>query len=470
MANATKIVMLKGRLSFAIVSTEPVDTPKEHFYSIEKNPTYVFRGFFADFGPLHLGCVHSFCQLTDRKLQEYTRKELIFYTSPHEHLKANAAFLVGAYVIIRHNFTALDVLRLFIKLRFIPFRDASYGICGFMLSYLDCMRGLEHAIKCGLYDFRTFDLEQYLHLHELKNGDINWILPNKFLAFSGPYDERRPIGPNIYAYGVDDYVPVFKKLGVTCVVRLNKKCYDKRRFTMHGIKVKELVYEDGSCPPPSILRKFLALANKEPCLAVHCKAGLGRTGTCIAVYMMKYLGFTARAIIAWCRICRPGSLLGPQQLYLERHEEELLAEYAKHKALLNKRNASARSSKPPLGTSKAFVRTSKPAFYKPKSSDNKPNDAKPFSKIMLPAFEEKVDAKPAAKILLPVFEEKVAKAAPDTKTATQKTRLTYPTKQTRRNSASNLKSEINKSLGQTTLSKFGESNNVLVPISNKSRK
>jgi hypothetical protein len=32
--------------------------------------------------------------------------------------------------------------------------------------------------------------------------------------------------------------------------------------------------------------------------------------------MMKHLGFTAREAIAWCRFCRPGSIVGPQQQFL----------------------------------------------------------------------------------------------------------------------------------------------------------
>lgn len=46
-------------------------------------------------------------------------------------------------------------------------------------------------------------------------------------------------------------------------------------------------------------------------------AGLGRTGTLIGCYMMKHYRLTAAEAIAWIRICRPGSIIGPQQNFVE---------------------------------------------------------------------------------------------------------------------------------------------------------
>ena len=115
-------------------------------------------------------------------------------------------------------------------------------------------------------------------------------------------------------------------MGVDSIVRLNNKTYDENEFKERGVRHYELYFPDGTCPPKSILSEFISIAEKEPrAMAVHCKAGLGRTGTLIAAYAIKHYHFHAPDFIGWIRLCRPGSILGPQQYFLLESEEMLKA-------------------------------------------------------------------------------------------------------------------------------------------------
>ncbi|ORZ14810.1 protein-tyrosine phosphatase-like protein, partial [Catenaria anguillulae PL171] len=120
----------------------------------------------------------------------------------------------------------------------------------------------------------------------------------------------------------------FASHGVVTVVRLNNKLYDKSAFTRH-----EVMY------------RFLDLAeSRNGALAVHCKAGLGRTGSLIAAYLMKHYKFEASEVISFLRIMRPGSVVGPQQNWLAGKQNEL------HNLLANGRPAGAAVSRPMSST------------------------------------------------------------------------------------------------------------------------
>ena len=65
-------------------------------------------------------------------------------------------------------------------------------------------------------------------------------------------------------------------------------------------------------------------------VAVHCKAGLGRTGTLIGAYLIWKYGFTANEAIAFMRIVRPGSVVGPQQVRADHYTHYLGTNLSQH--------------------------------------------------------------------------------------------------------------------------------------------
>lgn len=73
-----------------------------------------------------------------------------------------------------------------------PFRDASKGECYYDCKMLHCLQGLEFAVKEGWYNFRNFNVKEYEHYERVENGDLNWVIPGKFMAFMGPIERREP--------------------------------------------------------------------------------------------------------------------------------------------------------------------------------------------------------------------------------------------------------------------------------------
>ena len=73
-----------------------------------------------------------------------------------------------------------------------------------------------------------------------------------------------------------------------------------------------------------IVKKFIQAVENHQRIAVHCKAGLGKTCTLIGCFAIKHFKFDAAHFIAWSRLLRPGSILGPQQNFLTDYESILL--------------------------------------------------------------------------------------------------------------------------------------------------
>ncbi|KAI5122128.1 hypothetical protein M0805_000776 [Coniferiporia weirii] len=330
----------------------PPATPDEdatyYYFTIDHQLLYL--SFFKDWGPLNLAMVYKACILIHELLEDGELKpyRLVLYSSDDPRRKANAALLMALYVMIVQKKAPWEAFQPVAELEFMPFRDAGRGFSDFNLSIQDCLWGMWKAMQNGLCDMNEFSVEDYEYYEKVENGDWNWITPS-FIAFASPVEhswtkKASPTPARKLASSFQNCLEYFEKHGVQLVVRLNNMLYDKQHFLDRGVRHEELYFDDGTNPTDEIVRKFINLADEVVeaggAIAVHCKAGLGRTGTLIGAYLIWKYGFTAHEAIAFMRIVRPGSVVGPQQQYMYVKQME----WAKWAAVDEMRRAEAQAA------------------------------------------------------------------------------------------------------------------------------
>jgi cell division cycle 14 len=245
---------------------------QEEFASIDGELFYA--RFFADFGPLHLARTVQFCRDLEARVGLFTgqdasptgtrRRRVVLYCSDHPHKRSNAMTLLAIFLVVARGFTPEQaVTRLLDNGKLQPpfgFRDAACGVCTFFITLLDCARAVHKAIATALWSYKDFSIDEYDHLDRLENGDINWMVPGKLIAFSGPQCERIVLDAESGATTLlaRDYAAVFRSMGVTCVIRFNEaSAYDRKAFIHAGLRHIDMPFPDGSNPSDEVLYKFI---------------------------------------------------------------------------------------------------------------------------------------------------------------------------------------------------------------------
>ncbi|SPO00904.1 related to CDC14 - dual specificity phosphatase [Cephalotrichum gorgonifer] len=323
-------------------SKRPAPPRKQPFY-FSVDDSLLYNAFHHDFGPLHIGHLYRFALYFHDVLaaQENKDRPIVFWSAADPRSRANSAALMACYMVLIQHWPPHLALAPIAQVDppLMPFRDAGYSQADYGITVQDVVYGVWKAKEEGVVDLENFDLDEYERFERVEHGDFNWVTPN-FLAFASPQHkpvERVPESSPAFAalprtlQEVDEHKTLpkpfknvlnhFSEKDVGLVVRLNSHLYSPSYFEALGIQHLDMIFEDGTCPPMKTVRKFIRLAhdtivNKKKNIAVHCKAGLGRTGCLIGAYLIYRHGFTANEVIAFMRFMRPGMVVGPQQHWL----------------------------------------------------------------------------------------------------------------------------------------------------------
>jgi len=290
----------------------------EHWLHTDDIYDILYCPFAYDFGPPSIAQMYRFAMVIEKLFKNEDNKVYLYSLSSDSCNSSNAVMLIASYCILKLGWSAsktqerFSALRSFLEL----YRDASEGVATYRISVDVCFQALEKAKKLGWINLDTFDYHEYTFYEQVENGDFNWIIPNKFIAMCSPTAVAKR-SETVITHTPAYYVPYFKLHKISTVIRLNNAEYDRESFIKEGIQHFDMYFVDGTVPPLSVVNNFLEVVESAPgVIAVHCKQGLGRTGSLIGCYIIKHYNFTAAEAIAFLRIQRPGSVVGPQQHFL----------------------------------------------------------------------------------------------------------------------------------------------------------
>ena len=154
------------------------------FCSVLTMDNIKYDSFCDDFGPMNLLSIINFIQILDHQADDDVSDAIVFIADDGPRALTNAAFLLGAYMLIMLEMDPSAVAERFAGIdpaRLEPYRDASFDPPDFGLSLADCWGGIYRAMahgwlarpaQFGPYLWGRINIAEYAQYDDPLNAEI----------------------------------------------------------------------------------------------------------------------------------------------------------------------------------------------------------------------------------------------------------------------------------------------------------